>query len=119
MKPVPAPLPRVHNIVPGASGPVPIVNASRAVPPRVELQQAKAVLQPAASVALQMRIRNNSTIVDAYRVSAESAPGWLTVDHPEARLMPGESDYLTVNLGIAAGRFVEAHDGSAEGVFSA
>ena len=102
------PAPRLREGGPGASGPVPIVEENRAQPPRVDLQQSEAVLQPDVTVALQMRIRNNSTIVDAFRVLAESAPGWLTIDHPEIRLMPSETDDVMVNLGIAPGRFVEA-----------
>jgi hypothetical protein len=107
MHPVPAALPRVRDGL-SPSGPIPVVNDTRAVPPRVDLEQSKAVLQPGINVTLQMRIRNASTIVDAYGVMAESAPGWLTVDCLELRLMPGENDYLSVELGILAGRFVEA-----------
>jgi hypothetical protein len=107
IKPVPAALPRIREGA-SASGSIPVVNDNRAVPPRIDLDQSKAVLRPDVSVALQMRIRNSSTIVDAYSVMAESAPGWLTVGCPEVRLMPGESDYATVELGMLAGRFVEA-----------
>src|SRR6478609_4611000 len=90
MKPAAPAVPRLRDAGSGASGPMPVVDENRAEPPRVDLQQSEAVLQPDVSVALQMRIRNNSTIVDAFRVLAESAPGWLTIDHPEIRLMPAK-----------------------------
>ena len=74
----------------------------------MEPTQYEAVLAPDTGADLEMRIRNNSTIVDAYAVEPSWAPKWLTVKNPEIRLMPSESDNATAHLAIAAGAVPEA-----------
>jgi hypothetical protein len=81
---------------------------SPAQAPRVDLPQPEADLPPDTGADLEMRIRNNSTIVDAYRIEPSWAPKWLTVTHPEIRLMPNESSNVTAHLAIAADTVVEA-----------
>ena len=55
-----------------------------------------------------MQVRNNSTIVDAYRIDAVEAPEWLTIEQPEIRLMPGENQSMTATFKLVEGAFVEA-----------
>ena len=91
----------------GADAP-PLKDDNPAQAPKVDLPQSEADLPPDTGADLEMRIRNNSTIVDAYGIESAWAPKWLTITHPEIRLMPGESDSVTAHLAIAAGAVVEA-----------
>ena len=91
----------------GAAAPA-IKDDNPAQAPKVDLPQSEADLPPDTGADLEMRIRNNSTIVDAYGIESAWAPKWLTITHPEIRLMPGESDSVTAHLAIAAGAVVEA-----------
>jgi hypothetical protein len=91
----------------GADAP-PLKDDNPAQAPKVDLPQSEADLPPDTGADLEMRIRNNSTIVDAYGIESAWAPKWLTITHPEIRLMPGESDSVTAHLAIAAPAVVEA-----------
>ena len=81
---------------------------SRAQPPQIDLFTKEAVLEPDTGASVEMRVRNNSTIVDAYRIDAVEPPDWLTIEHPEIRLMPGENQSMAATFKIATGAFVEA-----------
>jgi hypothetical protein len=81
---------------------------NRAQAPRVDVPQPEADLPSDTGADLEMRVRNNSTIVDAYAIERARAPKWLTITHSEIRLMPGESNGVTAHLAIAAGAVVEA-----------
>ena len=56
---------------------------SRALPPQVKLVASEAVLEPDVGASIQLQVRNNSTIVDAYRIDAVEPPEWLTIEQPE------------------------------------
>jgi hypothetical protein len=81
---------------------------SRAQPPNVELAQSEAVLEKDTGASVELRVRNNSTIVDAYRIDGVDPPKWLTIEQPEIRLMPGENQRMTATFKIEDGAFVEA-----------
>lgn len=81
---------------------------SRAVAPQTEMGTAEATLAPGTAAGVEIRIRNNSTIVDAYGVQAVSPPEWLRLEHPEISLMPGENTSATVTFSIRDSSFVEA-----------
>jgi hypothetical protein len=81
---------------------------TRAQPPQVDLATKEAVLEPDTGASVAMRVRNNSTIVDAYRIDAVNPPKWLTIEQPEIRLMPGENQSMAATFKIATGAFVEA-----------
>lgn len=81
---------------------------SRALPPNVKLVASEAVIEPDVGAGIEMQVRNNSTIVDAYRIDAVEAPEWLTIEQPEIRLMPGENQAMTATFKLVAGAFVEA-----------
>jgi hypothetical protein len=81
---------------------------SRALAPHVDLAVSKAVLEPETGAEIEMRVRNNSTIVDAYRIDAVRAPKWLTIAQPEIRLMPGENQSMKATFGIVPDAFVVA-----------
>ena len=95
----------------GSAAPSATVTAtedSRALPPNVKLVASEAVIEPGVGASIEMRIRNNSTIVDAYRIDAVEAPEWLTIEQPEIRLMPGENQSMTATFKLVEGAFVEA-----------
>jgi hypothetical protein len=81
---------------------------SRALAPHVDLVVREAVLEPEVGAEIEMRVRNNSTIVDAYRIDAIRAPKWLTITQPEIRLMPGENQSMKATFGIVPDAFVVA-----------
>ncbi|BBZ62443.1 COG1470 family protein [Mycolicibacterium monacense] len=90
-------------------GPVqPSPDDNRAQPPQVELATTEASVSPDTAGAVEIRIRNGSTIVDAYRVDPVDPPEWLVVEQPEIRLMPGENKSVKVTFSMRAGSFVEA-----------
>ena len=84
----------------------PVDTESRAQAPEVKLPDAAALLDPEADVAVQ--IRNPSTIVDAYTLTAVQAPPWLTLSHPEITLMPGTTELATATLGTTPGSLIPA-----------
>lgn len=79
---------------------------SPAQAPEVELPHAEAVLEPEAAVEVQ--IRNPSTIVDAYHLKTIGAPPWLTLSHPEITLMPETTELITATFGTTAGTLIPA-----------
>jgi hypothetical protein len=81
---------------------------SRAIPPHVKLLVSEAVIKPDEGASIEMQVRNNSTIVDAYRIDAKERPEWLTIEQPEIRLMPGENQAMTATFKLVEGAFVEA-----------
>lgn len=81
---------------------------SRAQPPNVELAQTQVVLEKDTGASVELRIRNNSTIVDAYRIDGVDPPKWLAIEQPEIRLMPGENKPLTATFKVKDQAFVEA-----------
>lgn len=88
--------------------PDPDGGTNRAQPPQVELATTEATVSPDAPGAVEIRIRNNSTIVDAYRVDPVAPPAWLVVEQPEIRLMPGDNKSVTVTFSMRPRSFVEA-----------
>ena len=92
---------------PAALSPPPPTTAARWLP-NVDLAVSEAVLEPEIGAEIEMRVRNNSTIVDAYRIDAVRAPKWLTIAQPEIRLMPGENQSMKATFGIVPDAFVVA-----------
>lgn len=56
----------------------------------------------AAPVAVDVRVANDSTIVQAYDVGVVNAPPWLVVDPGRAELLPGADEQVRVHLSIRA-----------------
>ncbi len=83
-------------------------DTNRAQPPQVELAAPEATVSPDTPATVEIRIRNSSTIVDAYRVDAVDPPQWLAVEQPEIRLMPGKNTSVKVTFSMRPGSFVEA-----------
>ena len=79
---------------------------SPAQAPEVEIAKPVAVLEPEA--ALEVQIRNPSTIVDAYPLKLIGAPPWLTLSHPEITLMPGTTELVTATFGMTPGTMIRA-----------
>jgi hypothetical protein len=76
---------------------------------RVVIDPAAAEVVPGGDeVSVEVQIYNLSPIVDAYRVTAPDAPGWLTIGAAEVRLLPNSNDLATIKLRIAAGTLVPA-----------
>jgi hypothetical protein len=100
--------PTREPVVPQPDKPVSGDDGSRAQAPQIELGAAEATVAPDAGGTVEIRIRNNSTIVDAYRVDPVKPPEWLKVEQPEIRLMPGENKSVAVTFTIRERSFVEA-----------
>ncbi|KUI26115.1 hypothetical protein AU195_14155 [Mycobacterium sp. IS-1496] len=88
--------------------PSPDGETNRAQPPQVELATPETTVSPDTPGAVDIRMRNNSSIVDAYRVDPVEPPQWLVIEQPEIRLMPGKNSSVTVMFSIRPGSFVEA-----------
>lgn len=93
---------------PAPPGPSDRDEKSRAAAPQTELATAEATLEPGPGSSVEIRIRNNSTIVDEYVVQAVSPPEWLKLEHSEISLMPGENTSATITFSIRDRSFVEA-----------
>lgn len=60
-------------------------------------------------VAVDVRIFNVSSIVDAYAVEAPQAPAWLHVDPGEVRLLPNTDEVVRLTISIPGQTLVPAH----------
>ncbi|TFV58163.1 hypothetical protein E4P42_12355 [Mycobacterium sp. PS03-16] len=101
------PLPKLADVTP-ISEPDKPDDENRAQPPQIELATTEVTLSPDTAGSVDVRIRNNSTIVDAYRVDPVQPPQWLEVQQPEIRLMPNENKSVTVTFAMRPNSFVEA-----------
>ncbi|MGX9673701.1 hypothetical protein [Mycobacterium sp. HM-7] len=79
---------------------------SPAQAPEVEIPNAEAVLEPEATIEVQ--VRNPSTIVDAYPLKLIGAPPWLTLSQTESNLMPGATEVITATFGMTPGTLIPA-----------
>ncbi len=66
--------------------------------PEVVVADGDVVLAAARSGAVELQVRNPSSIVEGYRVELERPPPWLSAAVPEIRLLPG--DRTSVRIGF-------------------
>ncbi|MGB3256629.1 MAG: hypothetical protein WBA72_01455, partial [Ornithinimicrobium sp.] len=59
-------------------------------------------------ITVPVRVANQSTIVDAYRVVVQDQPDWLQAEAPELRLLPGTDESVTLALSVVPGVMVDA-----------
>jgi len=90
----------------GPTTPAATSTASPAQAPEVEIPHAEAVLEPEATIEVQ--VRNPSTIVDAYPLKLIGAPPWLTLSQTESNLMPGATEVITATFGMTPGTLIPA-----------
>jgi hypothetical protein len=78
----------------------PSSSGRQAEAPTVTLETEEVVVHPDEGGTFDVRIHNSSSIVDGYTVEAAKAPPWLTITHPEIRVLTDEEQLTTVTLGI-------------------
>jgi hypothetical protein len=78
----------------------PSSSARQATAPAVTLETPEVVVHPDEGGTFDVRIHNSSSIVDGYTVEAPKAPPWLTITHPEIRILTDEEQVTTVTLGM-------------------
>ncbi|MBX7432786.1 zinc ribbon domain-containing protein [Mycobacterium sp. Y57] len=76
--------------------------------PGVQVPAQEVALDPTTGTSCDIRIRNRSTIVDGYTVVATNPPPWLTISHPEIRLMTDREDVFPITLTVRPGPDVVA-----------
>lgn len=74
--------------------------------PEVTVQTPEVVVDEDEGGTFEISIRNVSSVVDGYTVSAPEAPPWLEIAHPEIRLMTKQDDRFAVALRVRPGWFV-------------
>src|SRR3954466_16033042 len=79
---------------------VPSAAGRQATAPTVTLETPEVVVHPDEGGTFDVRIHNPSSIVDGYTIEAAKAPPWLTITHPEIRILTDEETVTTVTLGI-------------------
>jgi hypothetical protein len=87
----------------GRRGPVSAPSRRPAEAPTVTVDNPDVELDPHTGGTVDIRIRNRSSIVDGYTVAAPRAPEWLSITHPEIRVLTDEESVTTVSLTIRDG----------------
>ena len=77
-------------------------------PPEVAVTVTNATLDPHTPAQFELRVRNTSKIVDAFRVDMVGAPPWLVIESAEVRVLPDEDATLLAVLAIEPGARVAA-----------
>lgn len=78
---------------------------------RVVLEQREVQVEPGGEpAAIEVRIFNASTIVDAYIVEVPQAPLWLQVRAAEVRLLPNTDEAVRLTVHIPGHTLVTAHE---------
>jgi hypothetical protein len=83
--------------------PRPEVKPDRVVAPVASAKQVEVTVSPTAPATFDVDIKNDSTIVDSYRIHAADPPQWLTVAHGEANLLPEVLRTVQVTFSITPG----------------
>ena len=92
-----------------ASVPVPEQPTQQPMKPVLDRREWAAVIERGAAAQIDMRVHNTSAIVDEYTVKMIEQPPWLTIAQTDAKVMPGESQLITVTFAIRPGTRVRAH----------
>ena len=106
---------RVPATAPGAAGdtessaPTDVPSDSSEGLFRITAELREVTVPPTGDPAtLPVRVMNTSAIVDGYAVEAPGAPGWLTVESSQVRLLPGAEDALPVRMRVTSATLVPA-----------
>lgn len=83
--------------------PTPAPSGRPAEAPTVSIEHPEVELDPDGGGTVEIRIRNRSSIVDGYTVTAPRAPEWLNITHPEIRVLTDEECVTAVSLAVREG----------------
>ncbi|MGB3858960.1 MAG: hypothetical protein WA912_06850 [Ornithinimicrobium sp.] len=97
------------SLTPPRAAPPTAREDAHGTPPIVGVDPGEWVVTPGGvPITVPVRVANQSTIVDAYRVVVQDQPDWLQAEAPELRLLPGTDESVTLALSVVPGVMVDA-----------